>query len=67
MIKVEDELEEKNDAEGEAEEEEDWRKDAQKQLVDKYAEMISTAHEEGCLWRRRGCDGTVDLRSAMTS
>ena len=35
----------------------DWREEAQKQLVDKYAEMIITEHEGGCLWRRRGCDG----------
>lgn len=41
----------------EVEDEEDWRQDAQEGLVSRYAEMIATAHEEGCLWRRRGCDG----------
>lgn len=39
------------------EDEDDWRVKAQKQLVEKYAEMIATAHDGGCLWRRRGCDG----------
>lgn len=39
------------------EDEDDWREKAQAQLVEKYAEMIATAHDEGCLWRRRGCDG----------
>jgi hypothetical protein len=37
--------------------EQDWRKDAQEQLVEKYAEMIISGHDDGCLWRRRGCDG----------
>jgi len=36
---------------------EDWRESARDQLVDKYAEMIVTEHDGGCLWRRRGCDG----------
>ena len=36
----------------------DWRQRAQEQLVEKYSEMIVTGHDEGCLWRRRGCDGT---------
>lgn len=42
---------------GSADGETDWRKNAQEQLVAKYAEMITTAHEGSCLWRRRGCDG----------
>ena len=48
---------EEDEVEEEVQEVEEWREDAQRQLVDRYAEMISTAHEEGCLWRRRGCDG----------
>ncbi|KAG8532916.1 uncharacterized protein KY384_002794 [Bacidia gigantensis] len=36
------------------EDEETWREDAQKVLVEKYAEMMATAHEGSCLWRRRG-------------
>ena len=36
---------------------EDWRVAAQKQLVEKYTEMIISGHDEGCLWRARGCDG----------
>lgn len=36
----------------------DWRDEAQKELVKRYTEMIVTEHDEGCLWRRRGCDGT---------
>lgn len=26
-------------------------------LVDRYADLIITAHAEHCLWRQRGCDG----------
>ncbi len=34
-----------------------WRDEAQKELVKRYTEMIVTEHDEGCLWRRKGCDG----------
>lgn len=27
-------------------------------LVSKYAELIVASHQEDCLWRKRGCDGT---------
>ncbi|KAL9002396.1 MAG: hypothetical protein Q9188_004667 [Gyalolechia gomerana] len=37
----------------------DWREEAQKELVLKYTEMIVTEHDEGCLWRRRGCDDSI--------
>ncbi|KAL8715790.1 MAG: hypothetical protein Q9220_000457 [cf. Caloplaca sp. 1 TL-2023] len=37
----------------------DWREEAQKELVQRYTEMIVTEHDEGCLWRRRGCDDTI--------
>lgn len=37
--------------------EDDWREKARAQLVEKYNEMITNAHERGCLWHRRGCDG----------
>ncbi|KAL2049253.1 hypothetical protein ABVK25_010520 [Lepraria finkii] len=39
--------------------EEEWREKAQEELVEKYAEMIITSHGGGCLWRRRGCDDTI--------
>lgn len=39
------------------EEDEGWRKAAQDQLVETYLEKITVEHEEGCLWRIRGCDG----------
>ena len=39
--------------------EEDWRRNAQDDLVEKYASMIVTAHDGSCLWRRRGCDGML--------
>lgn len=39
----------------------DWRDEAQKELVKRYKEMIVTEHDEGCLWRRKGCDGTFIL------
>ena len=41
----------------EEEDEDEWRERAQEQLVEKYAEMIVTSHDGGCLWRRKGCDG----------
>ncbi|PHH62273.1 hypothetical protein CDD81_7261 [Ophiocordyceps australis] len=28
-------------------------------LVDKYAELIVSSHQQDCLWRRRGCDDTL--------
>ncbi|KAF3907965.1 hypothetical protein ABW21_db0208026 [Orbilia brochopaga] len=28
-------------------------------LVSKYEELIITGHEEGCLWRKRGCDKAI--------
>ena len=52
--------EQKNGDERTSEEEADedeWRERAEQELVEKYAEMIVTAHDKGCLWRRRGCDG----------
>ena len=39
----------------------DWRDDAQKELVEKYVELIASGHDGGCLWKRRGCDGTEIL------
>lgn len=33
--------------------------DVEEALKDKYAELVVTAHQEDCLWRRRGCEGTV--------
>lgn len=48
----------KQEEEGE-DDEDDWREKAQEQLVEKYVEKIITGHGAGCLWRRRGCDGTA--------
>lgn len=39
------------------EEDQEWREDAKAQLISRYAELIITEHDTGCLWRRRGCDG----------
>ena len=44
----------------EEEDEDEWREKAQEQLVHRYAEMIVTSHDSGCLWRRKGCDGRRD-------
>ena len=44
----------------EEEDEDEWREKAREQLVEKYAEMIVTSHDSGCLWRRKGCDGMRD-------
>lgn len=49
----------------EEEDEDDWREKAQEQLVEKYAEMVVTSHESGCLWRRKGCDGV--FHTSMTA
>ena len=38
----------------------DWRTEAQERLVKSYTEMITTAHAEGCPWKRKGCDGKID-------
>ncbi|KAL2755572.1 hypothetical protein ACRALDRAFT_1071172 [Sodiomyces alcalophilus JCM 7366] len=35
-------------------------------LKDKYAELIVSAHQEDCLWRRRGCDDSL-LRLSLTN
>lgn len=43
----------------EEEDEDEWREKAQAELVEKYAEMIVTSHDWGCLWRRKGCDDTI--------
>ncbi|KAL6714340.1 hypothetical protein ACLMJK_007763 [Lecanora helva] len=66
VITLEDDDEEKPQVEDETadpqssdEHEEDWREKAYEELVKKYAEMIITAHDEGCFWRRRGCDDTI--------
>ncbi|KAF4985965.1 hypothetical protein FDECE_16199 [Fusarium decemcellulare] len=39
-------------------------------LVDKYADLIVTSHQEDCLWRKRGCDDSLlrlSLANAKTS
>lgn len=63
VIKLEDDGEEREQEENEASGSEDqsWREEAQEQLIEKYAEMITSEHDGGCLWRRRGCDGKSDL------
>ena len=69
VIKLEDDEEEREREESEASGSEDqgWREDAQQQLIEKYADMITTEHDGGCLWRRRGCDGNYDLVRLGTS
>lgn len=37
--------------------EEDADSVVEEALVDKYVELIVESHDEGCLWRKRGCDG----------
>lgn len=53
----------------EEKDEDEWREKAQEQLVEKYAEMIVTSHDGGCLWRRKGCDGIhcIFLNARVTS
>ncbi|RYP75787.1 hypothetical protein DL769_003743 [Monosporascus sp. CRB-8-3] len=33
--------------------------DIQEALVNKFAELMDEAHQEGCLWRKRACDDTL--------
>ncbi|KAH9987273.1 zf-C3HC-domain-containing protein [Xylariaceae sp. FL0662B] len=39
--------------------------DFEEALVKKFVEMIIDAHQEDCLWRKRGCDDTL-LRLSLT-
>lgn len=59
VIKLENEwnVDEEPRDEAPVEDDQDWRNDAQEQLVKKYAELIASGHDGGCLWKRRGCDG----------
>lgn len=63
FIKLENEwnVEEEPRDEAHAEDYREWRNDAQEELVKKYAELITSGHDGGCLWKRRGCDGTEPL------
>ncbi|KAI0851134.1 zf-C3HC-domain-containing protein [Daldinia vernicosa] len=40
--------------------------DIEEGLVKRFVELIIDAHQEDCLWRRRGCDDTL-LRLSLTS
>ena len=66
VIRLKSSEEDKENEEGDAVDEEaddqEWRKEAEEQLADKYAEMIITSHDCNCLWRRRGCDGMLSLQ-----
>lgn len=61
VIKLEEDGTASQDRSGEvsadAEDQGNWREDAQNELCMKYAEIIITGHEVNCLWRIRGYDG----------
>ncbi|KAL9608314.1 MAG: hypothetical protein Q9167_006853, partial [Letrouitia subvulpina] len=38
---------------------EPWLESSKSELVEKYKGMIVSEHEEGCMWRRRGCEDTI--------
>ena len=59
MILEPDEFVDRNSEDDIASGEEDWRRSAQNDLFEQYASMIIRAHDEGCPWRRRGCDGML--------
>ncbi|CRK38301.1 hypothetical protein BN1708_016622, partial [Verticillium longisporum] len=40
--------------------------DVEEALQEKYAELVVTAHQEDCLWRRQGCDDSL-LRLSLTN
>ncbi|KAF3936795.1 hypothetical protein ABW19_dt0203422 [Dactylella cylindrospora] len=51
---------ENEDPDSEEEEEETLgEKEKLEALVSKYEELIVSGHEEGCLWRKRGCDKAI--------
>jgi len=50
----------------EGDDDSDWRLAAQKDLAQRYEEMIVTGHDEQCCWRRKGCDATIH-RLPLTS
>lgn len=58
VVKLEEDWKEQEEDECAEEKDQEWREGARAQLIDKYAALITTEHEGGCLWRRRGCDGT---------
>ena len=39
--------------------------DIEEALVENYTELIISAHDEECLWRRRGCDGKVTVATCL--
>lgn len=49
------------DGSGDADEEDmdELQREIYDALVKRYAEMVVTGHEEGCPWRRRGCDASI--------
>ncbi|MCJ1354192.1 MAG: hypothetical protein MMC33_004179 [Icmadophila ericetorum] len=59
VIKLEEDEQGRDHGTDEEIDEEDWRAAAQEDLVKKYADMVITAHDEGCFWRIRGCDATI--------
>ena len=59
VIRLKDEELENEDEDKDDLPNEDWKAAARAQLTEKYAEMIISEHDEGCLWRARGCDSTI--------
>ncbi|KAI9818842.1 MAG: hypothetical protein M1827_007663 [Pycnora praestabilis] len=37
----------------------EWSLALDEDMIERYASMIITAHDEYCLWRKRGCDDTI--------
>lgn len=44
---------------------EDADSSVEEALVDKYVDLIVSSHDEGCLWRKRGCDGKSKLAAYL--
>jgi hypothetical protein len=50
----------RKDANGkELEMSEDLAFDIDEALVDRYTDLITEGHADDCLWRKRGCQGTI--------
>ncbi|KAK0766462.1 hypothetical protein N5P37_000187 [Trichoderma harzianum] len=52
---------------GESEEDALTAAEVEAALVDKYAELIVSAHQSDCLWKRRGCDDSLLRLSFMSA
>ncbi len=51
----------------EYEEEMEWKRQAQTELIRRYEGLVINGHGEDCLWRIKGCDGKSSVRVCSDS